>query len=86
MRFQHRDTSYEPCVKLTGYNIVGSIDWVLTETASTNRVAGGRVDGFTSYAATGSAVAGLTAEEDAARRLMRSLADQIVLRLIANAA
>jgi LPS-assembly lipoprotein len=42
------------------------------------------VEGFTSYAATGSTVAGLSAEEDASLRLMRILADQIVSRMLAS--
>lgn len=70
---------------ITRYNLTGSIDWTLTDTAGT-RVAGGTVSGFTSYSATGSTVAGLAAEEDAARRLMRLLADQIVTRLIGSSA
>jgi LPS-assembly lipoprotein len=44
------------------------------------------VQSFTAYSATGSTVAGLAAEEDAATRLMRILADQIVARLIAASA
>jgi LPS-assembly lipoprotein len=43
------------------------------------------VDSFTSYSATGSTVAGLTAKEDAGRRLMVILADQIVARLMVAA-
>jgi LPS-assembly lipoprotein len=42
------------------------------------------VKSFTAYSATGSTVAGLAAEEDAAYRLMRILADQIVAQLIAT--
>jgi LPS-assembly lipoprotein len=49
-------------------------------------VASGRVQSFTAYAATGSTVAGLAAEEDAGLRLMRLLADQVVARLIAEGA
>ena len=60
------------------------IDWQLTERATGTRVAGGTVDSFTSYSATGSTVAGLAAEEDAYLRLMRLLADQIVSRLLAT--
>jgi LPS-assembly lipoprotein len=70
---------------ITRYNLTGSIDWTLTSRATKARVAGGRVESFTSYSATGSTVAGLAAEEDAAFRLMRILADQIVTRLIATA-
>lgn len=69
---------------ITRYNLTGSVDWALTDPAGA-RLSGGRVESFTSYSATGSTVAGLAAEEDAALRLMRILADQIVSRLIATA-
>ncbi|GHC55530.1 hypothetical protein GCM10007315_18120 [Gemmobacter tilapiae] len=71
-----------PDAATTRYNLTGQIDWSLTDLSGT-RVAGGTVTNFTSYSATGSTVAGLAAEEDAALRLMRILADQIVMRLIA---
>jgi len=70
---------------ITRYNLTGAVDWTLSDAAG-RQVAGGTVDSFTSWSATGSTVAGLTAEEDAARRLMRILADQIVARLLAVAA
>lgn len=69
----------------TRYNLTGKVEWALTDTAGT-RVTGGHVENFTSYSATGSTVAGLAAEEDAALRLMRILADQIVTTLIATSA
>lgn len=72
--------------EITRYNLKGVIDYTLTERATGARVAGGRVQSFTAYSATGSTVAGLAAEEDAAYRLMRILADQIVARLIAASA
>ncbi|MFP5478828.1 MAG: LPS assembly lipoprotein LptE [Alphaproteobacteria bacterium] len=72
--------------QITRYNLKGVVDWTLTERATGARVAGGRVQNFTAYSATGSTVAGLAAEEDAAHRLMRILADQIVARLIAESA
>lgn len=65
---------------ITRYNLIGAVDWALLRDGT--QVAGGRVDSFTSYSATGSTVAGLTAKEDAARRLMVILADQIVARLM----
>jgi len=74
-----------PDGSITRYNLTGAVDWALTDAAGT-KVAGGTVDSFTSWSATGSTVAGLTAEEDATRRLMRILADQIVTRLLAVAA
>lgn len=72
--------------EITRFNLKGVIDYSLIDRASGVRVAGGRVQSFTAYSATGSTVAGLAAEEDAATRLMRSLADQITARLIAAAA
>ncbi len=75
-----------PDNRITRYNLKGAIDYTLSDTATGARINGGRVQSFTSYAATGSTVAGLAAEEDAGLRLMRILADQIVARLIAEAA
>ncbi len=72
--------------EITRFNLKGVIDYTLTDRASGARVAGGRVQNFTAYSATGSTVAGLAAEEDAAYRLMRILADQIIARLIAVSA
>lgn len=71
---------------ITRYNLKGEVDWALSTMGGETRLAGGTVGSFTSYAATGSTVAGVAAEEDAALRLMRVLADQIVTRLIAVAA
>jgi LPS-assembly lipoprotein len=72
--------------QITRFNLKGVVDWTLTERASGAKVASGRVQNFTAYSATGSTIAGLAAEEDAAFRLMRILADQIVARLIAVSA
>lgn len=75
-----------PDNRIIRYNLKGVIDFTLTDAATGQRITGGWVQSFTSYAATGSTVAGLAAEEDAAFRLMRLLADQVVARLIAEAA
>ena len=69
---------------ITRYNLNGSIDWALIARSTGTRVTGGQVHSFTSHSATGSTVAGLAAQEDAARRLMRILADQITARLLAT--
>ncbi len=71
---------------ITRYNLTGAVEWQLTDRATAAVLASGRVESFTSWAATGSTVAGLAAEEDAHRRLMHLLADQIVQRLIAASA
>jgi LPS-assembly lipoprotein len=72
--------------EISRFNLKGAVDYTLTERATGRRVAGGRVQNFTAYSATGSTVALLAAEEDAATRLMRILADQIVARLVASTA
>ena len=72
--------------EITRYNLESVIDYSLTDRATGDRVAGGQVQSFTAYSATGSTVAGLAAEEDAATRLMRILADQVVVRLVAAVA
>jgi LPS-assembly lipoprotein len=69
---------------ITRFHLTGLVEFSLNDRASGARVAGGRVQSFTAYSATGSTVAGLSAEQDAAYRLMRILADQIVTRLIAT--
>ena len=66
------------------FHLTGTVDWSLISRETGARVTGGQVENFTAYSATGSTVAGLTAEEDAAFRLMQMLADQIVTRLIAT--
>lgn len=68
--------------QITRYNLVGSVEYTLTDSSNGDELATGRVDNFTGYSATGSTVATLAAERDARQRLMDSLADQIVDRLI----
>lgn len=70
---------------ITRYTYKGVANWSLTDRASGSRVAGGTVRGFTSWSATGTTISGLAAQEDAARRLMVILGDQIITRLIAAA-
>lgn len=69
---------------ITRFHLTGTVEFSVTDRVTGARVTGGRVESFTAYSATGSTVAGLSAEEDAAYRLMRILADQIVTRLIAT--
>ena len=68
---------------ITRYNVKGGLDWTLTRLSDQTRMAGGHIDAFTSYSATGSTVAGQTAQSDAYLRLMRLLGDDLALRLIA---
>ncbi|MDB6452555.1 LPS assembly lipoprotein LptE [Falsirhodobacter sp. 20TX0035] len=69
----------------TRYNITGTVDWGVVDRASGARLTGGKATNFTSYSATGSTLASLSAQEDAEYRLMRILADQIVTQLTATA-
>jgi LPS-assembly lipoprotein len=69
---------------ITRYNLNGRIDWALVSRATGQRVTGGTVHSFTSFSATGSTIAGQSAQQDAARRLMRLLADQIVSNMLAS--
>lgn len=72
-----------PTGSITRYNLDGGITYALRDVATDAVVASGRVESFTSWSATGSTLSTLTAEDDARRRLMQILADQIVTRLIA---
>ncbi|MBI1171537.1 hypothetical protein GC209_09060 [bacterium] len=71
---------------ITRYNLTGGLDWTLTRRKDGLRMTGGHIDQFTSYSATGSTIAGLTAQTDASLRLMRLFADDVVLRLTAASA
>ncbi len=71
---------------ITRYDVVGSVAFTLRDIAGGKVAASGKVDSFTSYSAAGSTVSTLTDESAARARLMRILADQIVTRLIADAA
>lgn len=67
----------------TRFNLIGTAGWVLTDTETGNDAASGKVETFTSYAATGSTVATQAASADASARLSVALADMIVTRLLA---
>jgi LPS-assembly lipoprotein len=69
---------------ITHYRVTGSADWALTRDGDGAQLASGREESFTGYSVTGSTVAGLTAEADAERRLMRILADQVVAAMLAQ--
>jgi LPS-assembly lipoprotein len=71
---------------ITRYNLLGSVDWTLTEKSDGKVLAAGRVENFTAWSATGSTAAGLTAETDAGSRLMRIFADQIITNITSAAA
>jgi LPS-assembly lipoprotein len=74
-----------PTGAITRYTLKGRARFALTALEGGRAVTSGEVESFTSYATSGSTVATLTAEDDARRRLMVILADQVVARLIAAA-
>lgn len=76
---------FTPDGDITRYQLHGTASWTLNARAGGARVAGGTARSFTSWSATGTTVAGLTAEEDAAQRLMVILGDQIASQIIATA-
>ncbi len=71
---------------ITRYNLLGIIDWQLSDRATKTKIASGREQNFTAWSATGVTIAAVNAETDAGARLMRLMADQIVTRLIAVSA
>jgi len=69
----------------TRYNLTGRLLWSIRPLASDEPVLSGAEESFTSFSATGSAVATLAARRDAEDRLMTILADLLVTRLYAEA-
>ena len=68
---------------ITRINITGSVRFTLTETATNAQILADSVSTFAAYSTTGTSVATASAERDAQDRLMTSLADQMVSRLLA---
>jgi LPS-assembly lipoprotein len=65
------------------YNLIGRVNYTLTEIATGSTVRAGRVDGFNSYSASGTSLATRAAQRDATERLMVILADRVMLDLLA---
>ncbi len=74
-----------PSGATTRYSLTGTAEYTLHDGGTDAVLLTGKVSSFTSWSATGSVVATSSAEDDAHRRLMRMLADQIVTRLLAQA-
>jgi len=66
--------------------IAGTIEYRVTETVTDVQVQAGEVSTFAAYATSGSPVATAAARRDAEDRLMITLADQLVARLLASSA
>ena len=67
----------------TRITVFGNIDYTLSDTASGTVVTAGALRNFTNYSTTATQLASLRAREDAEKRLVRILADQVATRLIA---
>lgn len=65
------------------FTLLGTARYTLMDRGSGQELTSGQVSNFTSYSATGTTVATLTAERDAQERLLVILADQITARLSA---
>lgn len=68
---------------ITRYVLNGSAVWSLDNIATTQRVAGGTATGFTSWSAAGTTISTQVASDDAVRRLMVILADQMATQILA---
>ena len=66
-------------------NVIGVVNWSLTERATGRQIATGQTEAFTSYAATASTVATQATRDDARKRLAQILADMIVTQILARA-
>jgi LPS-assembly lipoprotein len=75
-----------PAAEITRYNVTGTVDWRLTDTATGTVTASGRVRSFTSYSATGSTIATRAAREDALDRLVTILADRTADEVVLKSA
>ena len=67
----------------TRFQVFGRVRFALRDSATDAEIYSGEARNFTAYSATSTQLATLAAQEDAERRLMRSLADQVVTRLLA---
>ncbi len=66
----------------TRFQVFGQVTFTLTDTATGEDLATGTVQNFTAYSATSTQMATRIAQQDAERRLMAILADQVVARLL----
>lgn len=66
----------------TRFDLIGAVDYALRDLSNGQIVTSGKVENFTGYSATGTSVATLASKQDAERRLMVILADQVITRLL----
>lgn len=85
IRISDESVGILPDQTITRFNVLGRVDYRLTEIATGATVASGQVTNFASYSATATTVATTSARRDARDRLMVALADQIVNDLLLSA-
>jgi LPS-assembly lipoprotein len=73
-----------PDQTITRYQLIGRARFTLTEIATGTVATSGEVHSFTSYSATGTPFATETAKRDARERLVTTLGDLVVARLLAT--
>ena len=84
IRIAEDAVGFLPDGEISRYNVVGRVDWRLSDVNDGSEVERGSEQSFTSYSATSTTVATTFARRDARRRLMIILADRIVTDLIAR--
>ena len=84
LRTDEDDLGITPDQQITRYNVLGQVDFTVTDVTTDSVVTSGTIENFTSYAATGTTVSTRAAQRDANQRLMVILADQVVSRLLAT--
>ncbi|RZW01875.1 MAG: hypothetical protein EX266_12750 [Rhodobacteraceae bacterium] len=70
---------------ISRYNVTGRVDWRLTRLTDGTAILKGSERSFTTYAATSTTVATITARRDARRRLMVIIADRILQDIVLRA-
>ena len=81
-RITEEAVGFLPDGEISRFNVIGRVDWQLSEMGDGAGVAAGSERSFTSYSATSTTVATAFAQRDARRRLMVILADRIVTDLL----
>lgn len=84
-RVREESLAVEGTRDITRFNLIGEADYTLRRLGTETVLLSGTVDSFTSYSATGTTVSTLTAERDARTRLMITLANLVVTRILADA-
>lgn len=74
-----------PDGSISRYNVSGRVDWRLNRLTDGTQVLSGSERSFTSYAATSTTVATISARRDARRRLMVIIADRILQDIVLRA-